>query len=165
MLGGLGWKADEVKIESGPMVCLPLDRLDRLLLRHLLTYATAEVLFKHRVLALDQDESQARVEVEIEATDGTKSKSWMSADYVVGSDGANSQIRRSLFGDMNYPGETLEKQIIATNVCSSPAPFPCPPPAKHQPLFSSHLKQLTTASLTHRSTTISTASPTGTPTS
>ena len=116
LLGGLGWSSDEIKIVSGPMVCLPLDRLDRLLLRHLLSYATAEVLFKHRVLSLDQDDAQARVQVEISADDGTKRTEWLVADYIVGSDGANSQIRRSLFGDLNYPGETLQHQIIATNV-------------------------------------------------
>ena len=116
LLGGLGWSSDESKIESGPMVCLPLDRLDRLLLRHLVSYPTAEVLFKHRVLSLDQDDAQARVQVEISADDGTKRTEWLVADYIVGSDGANSQIRRSLFGDLNYPGETLQHQIIATNV-------------------------------------------------
>ena len=115
LLGGLGWKADEVKIESGPMVCLPLDRLDRLLLRHLLTYETAKVFFKHKVLTLDQDESQARVQVEISEPSSSRTE-WMSADYIIGADGANSIVRRSLFGDMNYPGETLQHQIIATNV-------------------------------------------------
>lgn len=70
LLGGLSWSSDEIKIESGPMVCLPLDRLDRLLLQHLVTYPTAEVLFKHRVLNLGQDEAHARVQVQISAEDG-----------------------------------------------------------------------------------------------
>jgi 2-polyprenyl-6-methoxyphenol hydroxylase-like FAD-dependent oxidoreductase len=115
LLGGLGW-ADGVDVESGPMVCLPLDRLDRLMLRHLLRYETAKILFRHRVVGLKQDERQAQVEVEVEDEDGSKRSKWLSADYVVGSDGANSMVRRLLFGESNYPGETLEKQIIATNV-------------------------------------------------
>jgi 2-polyprenyl-6-methoxyphenol hydroxylase-like FAD-dependent oxidoreductase len=35
----------------------------------------------------------------------------------LGCDGANSQVRKSLFGK-EYPGETLHSQIIATNVSS-----------------------------------------------
>jgi len=51
--------------------------------------------------------------VEVETPEGRKV---IVGDYVLGCDGANSQVRRSLFGDLNYPGETLESQIIATNV-------------------------------------------------
>ena len=120
LLGGLGWGRgwgkDAIKTESGPMVCLPLDRLDRLLLRHLQTYSTAEVLFNHRVLTLSQTATSASVDVEVTDPSGSKSTQTLTADYVVGSDGANSQIRRCLFGDTNYPGETLQHQIIATNV-------------------------------------------------
>lgn len=45
----------------------------------------------------------------------------LEADYVVGCDGANSTIRRQLFGD-EFPGYTWDLQIIATNVSRSP-PF------------------------------------------
>lgn len=115
LLGGLGW-VEGVEVESGPMVCLPLDRLDRLLLEHLRGYESAQVLFQHRVVGVEWDEREARVEVEVDGEAGGKVRKWLSADYVVGSDGANSAVRRLLFGDENYPGETLEKQIIATNV-------------------------------------------------
>lgn len=98
-----------------PMVCLPLDQLDELLLQHFLRVPNAEVLWRHKVVSIDQDENQARVHIE---TPGGKAT--LSADYIIGCDGANSQIRRSLFGDLNYPGETLTKQIIATNVSGWP---------------------------------------------
>jgi 2-polyprenyl-6-methoxyphenol hydroxylase-like FAD-dependent oxidoreductase len=91
-----------------PMVCLPLDQLDVILLEHFLAAGNTEVLWNHKVVSIEQDENQARVQVE--------GKGSFAADYVVGCDGANSQIRRSLFGDWNYPGETLQAQIIATNV-------------------------------------------------
>jgi 2-polyprenyl-6-methoxyphenol hydroxylase-like FAD-dependent oxidoreductase len=94
-----------------PMVCLPLDRLDVLLLKHFLAVPGNEILWNHKVVSIDQDEDEARVHVET-----PEGKKTFGADYVVGCDGANSQIRRSLFGDLNYPGETLQKQIIATNV-------------------------------------------------
>lgn len=108
-IGGI--KNEGVEVDF-PMVCLPLDRLDKLLLEHFERYDNTEIKFEHKVVAIKQDDKEASVEVELK--DG--SKAWMSADYVVGADGANSQIRRSLFGDFNYPGETLQKQIIATNV-------------------------------------------------
>lgn len=109
MIGGIRNEGVEVDY---PMVCLPLDRLDRLLLEHFERYDNTEILFEHKVVAIKQDVKEASVEVELK--DGKKI--WLSADYVIGADGANSQIRRSLFGDFNYPGETLQKQIIATNV-------------------------------------------------
>lgn len=95
-----------------PMVCLPLDQLDVILLRHFLNQPNAEVLWLHRVESIDQDENQARAHVETPT-----GKQTFAADFIIGCDGANSQIRRSLFGDLNYPGETLQSQIIATNVC------------------------------------------------
>lgn len=94
-----------------PMVCLPLDQLDVILLQHFKAQPTTEVLWEHKVVAIDQDENEARVHIET-----LTGKMTLGADYVIGCDGANSQIRRSLFGDLNYPGETLQKQIIATNV-------------------------------------------------
>lgn len=94
-----------------PMVCLPLDQLDVILLKHFLDQPNTEVLWQHKVVSIDQDENEARVHVETPT-----GKQTFAADYVIGCDGANSQIRRSLFGDLNYPGETLQKQIIATNV-------------------------------------------------
>ncbi|KAJ9603951.1 hypothetical protein H2200_011473 [Cladophialophora chaetospira] len=94
-----------------PMVCLPLDQLDVLLLKHFLAAGDTEILWKHKVVSIDQDENEARVEVET-----PEGKKTLGADYIIGCDGANSQIRRSLFGDLNYPGETLQSQIIATNV-------------------------------------------------
>lgn len=94
-----------------PMVCLPLDQLDVILLRHFLAQEGAEIRWHHKVVGIEQDQNEARVHVETPEGSVT-----LGADFVVGCDGANSQIRRSLFGELNYPGETLQKQIIATNV-------------------------------------------------
>src|ERR1700761_9489863 len=38
-----------------------------------------------------------------------------SADYVVGTDGGNSTVRRLMFGKRNFPGFSWEEQIVATN--------------------------------------------------
>lgn len=100
------------------MVCLPLDRLGRIMYRHLQLQPTADVKWSHRVVGIDQDEKEARVKVE-----GPGGPQTFSADYVIGCDGANSQVRRSLFGDSAFPGETLQSQIIATNVSLSECAF------------------------------------------
>lgn len=46
-----------------------------------------------------------------------------SADYIVGCDGASSQIRRSLFGNLDFPGRTWDEQIVATNVYYDMSPY------------------------------------------
>jgi 2-polyprenyl-6-methoxyphenol hydroxylase-like FAD-dependent oxidoreductase len=92
------------------MVCLPLDKLIRLYYRHFVKLEGTELLWQHKVVGLEQDEGEARVVVE--TPEGTKT---LGADYVLGCDGANSQVRKSLFGK-EYPGEKLHSQIIATNV-------------------------------------------------
>ncbi|KAI1843762.1 hypothetical protein JX265_001056 [Neoarthrinium moseri] len=92
------------------MTVLPLSDLGRLLREHIGKHKNVEVLFGHKVVGLGQDDGQAWVEVE--TSEGPKT---MRADYIVGCDGANSQIRRSLFGDAEFPGRTWDQQIVATN--------------------------------------------------
>ena len=95
------------------MVVLPLDRLVRLLYNHFLALPGAVVKWNHKVVGIEHEEREAKVKVETQEGEHT-----LAADYVIGADGANSQIRRSLFGDLAFPGETLQHQIIATNVGS-----------------------------------------------
>ncbi|KAF2809405.1 FAD/NAD(P)-binding domain-containing protein [Mytilinidion resinicola] len=92
------------------MVCLPLNKLGAILYEHVTKEPTAKILFKHNVIAIGQDDDKAWVDVL--SPDG---ESRMEADYIIGCDGANSQIRRSLFGDKNFPGRTWDEQIVATN--------------------------------------------------
>ncbi|OAL42548.1 FAD/NAD(P)-binding domain-containing protein [Pyrenochaeta sp. DS3sAY3a] len=92
------------------MYCLPLDQLGALIFRHLQQQRGVQILFHHEVVGLGQDEDKAWVKVKSLAGEKT-----FEADYVVGCDGANSKIRRSLFGDWEFPGTTWDKQIVATN--------------------------------------------------
>ncbi|KAI8714023.1 putative monooxygenase [Fusarium sp. LHS14.1] len=92
---------------------LPLNQLAELLLEHGRMQPHLTYLFGHRVTTIGQDESQAWVETE---DTETNQKERLTADYVVGCDGANSIIRRSLFGDMDFPGKTWDEQIVATNI-------------------------------------------------
>ena len=92
------------------MQVLPLDQLGQLLYEHLQRQPKAVVKWSHRVVKIGQDQGKAWVDVE--TTSGTHRS---QADYVIGCDGASSTVRRELFGP-EYPGETLNAQIIATNV-------------------------------------------------
>ncbi|KAL2820944.1 hypothetical protein BDW59DRAFT_174284 [Aspergillus cavernicola] len=92
------------------MVVLPLDLLGELLVEHIERQPTARVKWSHRVLKVGQETDHAWVDVETPT-----GQQRMEADYVIGCDGASSTVRRELFGP-EYPGETLNAQIIATNV-------------------------------------------------
>jgi 2-polyprenyl-6-methoxyphenol hydroxylase-like FAD-dependent oxidoreductase len=98
------------------LACLPLDRLGKILERHLEKQPTAEILYGHRVVKLEQNDKKATVFVERKDREATE----FTADFIVGCDGATSQIRRSLFGDWEFPGKTWDQQIVATNVGKYP---------------------------------------------
>ncbi|KAH7133873.1 hypothetical protein EDB81DRAFT_659454 [Dactylonectria macrodidyma] len=95
------------------MVALPLGELAELLHEHAKTLPELKYLFDRRVINIGQNESRAWVDT-VHVTSGEKSR--LEAEYIVGCDGANSIIRRSLFGDLNFPGKTWDEQIVATNV-------------------------------------------------
>lgn len=99
-------------------VSLVLHDLDQLMLDEITSKYGGKIHWEHKVVDIGQDDGKAWVDAE--TPDG---KVRIEADYVVGCDGANSQIRRSLFGN-DYPGFTWDKQIVATNV-SLPPLFPC----------------------------------------
>ena len=93
------------------LACLPLAQLDRLLYRNAVEQSSLKVFFNHKVVELGQDSEKAWVEVE--TPEGSKR---LEATYIVGCDGANSIVRRKLYGDWVFPGYTWDKQIVATNV-------------------------------------------------
>ncbi|KAJ9483383.1 hypothetical protein VN97_g10021 [Penicillium thymicola] len=94
------------------MVALELGRVVRILYNAATEQEGTKVLMGHRVTAVGQDDLSAWVEVALPSGQSDQ----FSADYIIGCDGANSQVRRSLFGDFEFPGWTWEQQIIATNV-------------------------------------------------
>jgi 2-polyprenyl-6-methoxyphenol hydroxylase-like FAD-dependent oxidoreductase len=93
------------------MVVLPLDQLGPLIIRHFESYPNTEILWGHKLVGVEQDANGATAVVETQ--DGHTKK--ITGDYLVGADGASSGVRTALFGK-EYPGETLDQQIVATNV-------------------------------------------------
>ncbi|KAI1202915.1 FAD binding domain-containing protein [Nemania serpens] len=100
----------DVDGEDLRMVCLVLDQLDELMLEEFLTKHNGKIHWKHKVTGTGQDETQAWIDVET-----PEGEEKFYGDYIVGCDGATSQVRKSLFGD-DFPGFTWERQIVATNV-------------------------------------------------
>lgn len=94
-------------------VSYPLQELDALMLDVFVKKYGGEIRWRHKVVDVGQDADKAWADVE--TPDGNKR---IEADYVVGCDGANSAVRRALFGS-EYPGFTWDEQIIATNVSPS----------------------------------------------
>ncbi len=91
------------------LTVLPLDMLGKVLMDHVALEGEEKikVLWGKKVVDVGSEGGKGWVVIE----GGER----MEADYVVGCDGANSQVRKSLFGD-NYPGKTWDAQIVATNV-------------------------------------------------
>jgi 2-polyprenyl-6-methoxyphenol hydroxylase-like FAD-dependent oxidoreductase len=125
--GSVGWRKfdctyiagiDNTVMESDDdkLVCIPLHRLGKIVLRHPLEQPTAQVSWNHKVLDVGQDADSAWIDVETPTGNQR-----LYAAYVAGCDGANSQVRRALFGK-SFPGKTWDEQIVATNVCKKQAP-------------------------------------------
>lgn len=102
------------------MVCLPLHRLGKILEEHVLAQPAARIYYGYKVVEIG-DETKGKAWVRVEKEDGGSEV--READYVVGCDGANSTVRRKLFGEMVYPGFTWDKQIVATNVYYDFGPY------------------------------------------
>ncbi|KAK3314364.1 hypothetical protein B0H66DRAFT_523868 [Apodospora peruviana] len=109
------------------MVCLPLHRLGKILEGAILEQPTASVLYGYKVVELgeeDSDTKKAWVKAEVMTNNGeVLRQETRKADYIVGCDGANSIVRRKLFGDMVFPGFTWDRQIVATNMYYDFAPY------------------------------------------
>lgn len=106
-----GLSMESVKDAPDAMACLPLNKLGQVLVEHLAKCPSAKILWSHEVIGIEQDDKAARVTCK--TPDGEIT---IEGDYVVGCDGANSKVRRSLFGDWEFPGKTWSEQIVATNV-------------------------------------------------
>ncbi|KAL3487483.1 hypothetical protein BJX62DRAFT_228004 [Aspergillus germanicus] len=91
-------KIAEPERTSKRLICLPLNRL-------------CSVLWSTKVTAIGQSQDRAWVIAQTAA--GTHE---YGASYIIGCDGASSQIRRSLFENAEFPGRSWDRQIVATNV-------------------------------------------------
>lgn len=97
------------------LTCCPLDKLGVILLNAVEEHQNCTVHWGCKVLpGVFQDDDKAWIDIE-----SSQGRQTVEADYICGCDGANSQIRKSLFGDWEFPGKTWDKQVVATNVRQS----------------------------------------------
>ena len=93
------------------LTVLPLGDLGKMLVQHAGKYSNLEILWDHKVEELEQ--TGTSVLVKGAQSNGTRFEK--KGDYLCGTDGGNSTIRKLLFGN-RFDGMTWETQIIATNV-------------------------------------------------
>ncbi|KAJ4244584.1 hypothetical protein NW762_014440 [Fusarium torreyae] len=90
---------------------MSVDTLTGIVRRQLEQDKQGELLFSHRVTDVGQDEHVAWVQVDT-PTGPTR----LEASYVVACDGAQSTVRRSIFGSGVMEGFTWDKQLVAANI-------------------------------------------------
>jgi len=110
----LEWKDSTQAAKPEAMTTLPQGMLGAIMYKHAVASPNESVKFDHEVLNVHQDERRAWVTTQL--PNGSQEEFY--GDYVVGTDGANSQVRKSLFGDI-FNGHTRNAQIVATDVCST----------------------------------------------
>ncbi len=101
---------DSLDTSLDPTVVLPVGSLSTLLLEKVTKVPCITIYWQHKVKSVGQDGEQAWIMVEHEGS--TKQ---ITADFVVGCDGASSSVRAALF-DGRFPGYTWPRQLIALNV-------------------------------------------------
>ncbi|KAH8594079.1 hypothetical protein B0O99DRAFT_662349 [Bisporella sp. PMI_857] len=90
------------------LTVLPLGPLAKLLVAdHVIGNENIDLRWNSKVVGTGQDAEKAWAELE----NGEK----VEGDYLCGCDGANSSVRKSLFGS-DFPGKTWHAQVVATNV-------------------------------------------------
>lgn len=102
-------------------ICLPLGPLNEILLAHAQKNARISLKWSHRVVDVGQNDNSAWAVVE----DPDKRERRIRGDYLCGCDGGASQVRKSLFGEKNFPGTTYDVQFVATDVSKNKDPA-CP---------------------------------------
>ncbi|KAF2454146.1 hypothetical protein BDY21DRAFT_366549 [Lineolata rhizophorae] len=106
-------KVDDFVQRSNPdmMTVLPLGQLGQVLMAEGQKEKNIEFRFGHEVVSVGQDDGGAWATCKL--SDGGETV--VRGDYLCGCDGANSIVRRTLFGE-RFDGFTWDAQIIATNV-------------------------------------------------
>jgi 2-polyprenyl-6-methoxyphenol hydroxylase-like FAD-dependent oxidoreductase len=115
-LAGLDWTlTHDEGLESDAITVYPVGQMCELLERELKARAGITIQWDSKVIAIKSglQSKDPTATVEVERNGQIKE---YSADYVVGTDGGNSTVRRLLFGKRNFPGFSWEEQIVATNV-------------------------------------------------
>lgn len=114
-IAGLGWADhDDGGLDSDVMTVYPIGPLCEVLERELKSRAGVSVTWGSKVVGLKSGLETGDKNAVVECEEAGQMKTYF-ADYVIGTDGGNSTIRRLMFGKRNFPGFTWDEQIVATN--------------------------------------------------
>ena len=101
-------------LDGDGLTVYPVGPLCALLERELKSRAGISITWGSQVTALKSGLDTGDENAIVEAEEDGQTKTY-TADYVIGTDGGNSTIRRLMFGKRNFPGFTWSEQIVATN--------------------------------------------------
>lgn len=85
------------------------EEVGELLLKHLLAFDNAQILWDTELVALEERDDGVKLQLETKSGPDT-----MTCDWLVGTDGANSAVRR--FSGIGFDGTTWPVRLFATNV-------------------------------------------------
>lgn len=94
-------------------IVLPVHLLAEIIYEEVEKIDKVKVHWGHKFTSLTQGTNK----VTVIAESGAETKPF-SADFVVGTDGAGSEVRKALFG-RSFPGRSWDVQIVALNVLES----------------------------------------------
>ena len=105
---------EDVAVSKSPdaTIVLPVGMLCEILLSHAERNRNILLKWNHQVIDVGQDKNSAWAT--IKEQDGTERR--ISGDFLCGCDGGTSRVRKSLFGENNFPGKTWDVQFVATDV-------------------------------------------------
>ncbi|KEF55240.1 uncharacterized protein A1O9_08894 [Exophiala aquamarina CBS 119918] len=92
------------------MLAYPLNLLAEIIVAELAELPNASIQWSHRVINVSEDNDKVWAEVDYRGE-----KRSIGADFLVACDGAQSGVRKALFG-REFPGYSLGKQMVTTNV-------------------------------------------------
>ncbi|KHO01651.1 monooxygenase [Metarhizium album ARSEF 1941] len=106
-----------VELDTDRMTILPLNQILQIMLRHCREkysdYIT--LLFNHKVIDIKQASNSATAVVEVGGESEFKRTVTLEAPYIVGCDGGQSTVRKTLF-HRDWPGETFDSRLLVQNV-------------------------------------------------
>ena len=105
---------EDIAVSKSPeaTIVLPLGTVLEMLLSHAERNSKISLQWGTPVVDIGQDEHFAWAVVTDQ--DGTEQR--ISGDFLCGCDGGSSRVRKSLFGEKNFPGHTWDVQFVATDV-------------------------------------------------
>lgn len=105
---------EDIAVSRSPeaTIVLSIGVLCEILISHAERNSKICLKWSYPVVDVGQDEHSAWAV--IKEQDGTEKR--ISGDFLCGCDGGTSQVRKSLFGEKNFPGKTWDAQFVATDV-------------------------------------------------